>query len=502
MMKRFLVLLLTLAMLLSSVPSFAEDVTAPAETPVTTERVSPIMGIAGVDYSLDNPNNFKGKASGTSVKFTWSKVSGATGYLLYEAKSNDAWIPMGSTKKTSLTLKNVSKGKHTYLVASYKKNPDYRTSYYASVVDVTVSAVPSVTAPENLVVKQTGETQVLLSWRAPENAKSYTVYRSTKKSSGYKKVKTLKKLTYTDKVPKAGKTYYYKVEVTGKINGKTSKKATSPVQIKMKKNFVPEAQPTYRALLIGNTYPGTSSQLPGPDVDAKGFAAMLKTMATSNYTVTTAINVTAPEILAGIGSAFAGATANDVSVFYYSGHGVQDFGSDYHGALCGTEDTYIRVAELKAALDTIPGTKVVILDSCFSGQFIGKGTAAQKAMDDFNSAVIAAFSAGTRSEGDLASSGYYVMTAASLQETSVSTGTSYGKPVGLMTEVMLYGSGYNEGNGGYVGSFPADKNKNGSFTFAEVANYTKSWIDSNKPDGQHTQLYFFDGTGSIPLWKR
>ena len=197
MMKRFLVLLLTLAMLLSSVPSFAEDVTAPAETPVTTERVSPIMGIAGVDYSLDNPNNFKGKASGTSVKFTWSKVSGATGYLLYEAKSNDAWIPMGSTKKTSLTLKNVSKGKHTYLVASYKKNPDYRTSYYASVVDVTVSAVPSVTAPENLVVKQTGETQVLLSWRAPENAKSYTVYRSTKKSSGYKKVKTLKKLTYT-----------------------------------------------------------------------------------------------------------------------------------------------------------------------------------------------------------------------------------------------------------------------------------------------------------------
>ncbi|GAH91355.1 unnamed protein product, partial [marine sediment metagenome] len=36
-------------------------------------------------------------------------------------------------------------------------------------------------------------------------------------------------------------------------------------------------------------------------------------------------------------------------------------------------NSYISVDELEAALSAIPGTKVVFLDSCYSGGFIGKG---------------------------------------------------------------------------------------------------------------------------------
>lgn len=46
-------------------------------------------------------------------------------------------------------------------------------------------------------------------------AKGYEVYRSTKLSSGYKKVGTTTKTSYTDKSVKTGKTYYYRIVTKG-----------------------------------------------------------------------------------------------------------------------------------------------------------------------------------------------------------------------------------------------------------------------------------------------
>lgn len=54
-------------------------------------------------------------------------------------------------------------------------------------------------------------------------ANQFDIYRSTKKSSGYKKIKTIYTTTYTDKSVKSGTTYYYKVvpkyydKLTGKV---------------------------------------------------------------------------------------------------------------------------------------------------------------------------------------------------------------------------------------------------------------------------------------------
>ena len=54
-------------------------------------------------------------------------------------------------------------------------------------------------------------------------ANQFDIYRSTKKSSGYKKIKTIYTPTYTDKTVKSGKTYYYKVvpKYYDKSTGKT-----------------------------------------------------------------------------------------------------------------------------------------------------------------------------------------------------------------------------------------------------------------------------------------
>lgn len=62
---------------------------------------------------------------------------------------------------------------------------------------------------------------VKLSWKKKSGVKKYMIYRSVKKTSGYKKLTTVtakvtkKKVTYKDKTVKYGKTYYYKVKAKG-----------------------------------------------------------------------------------------------------------------------------------------------------------------------------------------------------------------------------------------------------------------------------------------------
>ena len=85
------------------------------------------------------------------------------------------------------------------------------------------------------------------------------------------------------------------------------------------------------------------------------------------------LNATKENILQGIVDTFIGADENDVSYFYWNGHG----GSQIEPHICpsdynGSKNAWISVHELEEALSAIPGTKVVIMDTCYSGGFIGK----------------------------------------------------------------------------------------------------------------------------------
>jgi len=80
-------------------------------------------------------------------------------------------------------------------------------------------------------------------------------------------------------------------------------------------------------------------------------------------------------ILTGIASTFEGADDNDVNYFYWNGHGSATkmphiAPSDFKSR---DETTWLTVDELEHALSAAPGTKVVFLDTCYSGGFIGKG---------------------------------------------------------------------------------------------------------------------------------
>lgn len=129
------------------------------------------------------------------------------------------------------------------------------------------------------------------------------------------------------------------------------------------------ANTKYRALVIGQMYWGVY-YLEGPYWDAIAMEKMLSQsrFVENPFAVTVKSDLTKSQIRSAISSTFAGATENDVSLFFYSGHG------DKGGKLVGYDFGMITPAELRGWLDTIPGRKIVIVDACYSGAVIGKDT--------------------------------------------------------------------------------------------------------------------------------
>lgn len=106
--------------------------------------------------------------------------------------------------------------------------------------------------PESFSATGTSYNTVTIKWAPAENATSYKIYRSTKKSSGYSSIKTLKVkdlnlnddglYTYKDTDRTSGKMYYYKIKA---FSGSTDSNYTSwdeakpnidaPASVKVKK---------------------------------------------------------------------------------------------------------------------------------------------------------------------------------------------------------------------------------------------------------------------------
>lgn len=250
------------------------------------------------------------------------------------------------------------------------------------------------------------------------------------------------------------------------------------------------SKPQYRALLIGNIYPGTRNYLPGCETDIQAMASMLRTMNATMYDLTIARNLSASGMLSAIGGAFAEATPYDVSLVYYTGHG-----DSTGGRLVGTDGSYLTFAQMRRALDAIPGKKIVILDSCYSGHAIGKSLFAEVSYDTLesvNDAVIAAFSSSASSaystrSAELAADAYYVLTAARGAEQSAATSES-GVDYSAFTRCLLRGSGYDQITN-ELHSLLADTDGDGGVTLDEGYVYVRDHLDEIIIYDQNVQVY-------------
>lgn len=135
-----------------------------------------------------------------------------------------------------------------------------------------------------------------------------------------------------------------------------------------------------RALLIGcDHFLSQEDTWPAADNNVRLLAETLQ-HDTRRYTLIRAQSsqiATVDAFEQAVQEAFANATENDVSLLYISTHGVFDERQGNANAALllsdGQHEEALTAQALQEMLDPIPGIKVLILDFCNSGAFIGKG---------------------------------------------------------------------------------------------------------------------------------
>lgn len=483
-----------------------------------------------VGSPMETPSFIDYEWTETGLKLTWDAIPGAMGYVIYRRGFHETGyhkLMVSEDTATTYIDTTMKPGEvYYYFVYSFRLAQPQGWRCFSLKGDIGMGVwLPKTTG---LTAVSAQENSVRISWAATEGANKYDVYISTTPGGTPKANGRVSNAYGYHNSAVLGRTYYYRVRpVRIFSNGDVSVGDWSDELAYTHQ----EAVGTYRALLIGNTYTGESNELPGCDNDVDGMRTMLGRMTATPYSVTVKKNIRAEEILSSISSTFGNASYNDVSLFYYSGHGANSLGADgnptsYHAALVGTFQTYVSIARLKTELDKIPGKKVIIIDACHSGQFIARdGAVTQVSSSAFNSQVVNLFANDDQLSGDIsrtavvlaadgsellseeapafidragdtnfAKSGYYVITACRSEEKSVSTGyDSNGdgkidRYFGLFTYGLCYGNGWNLARNSAISSLNADLNKDSKVTLYEAYVYAKVMAQSHNPN-QTAQIW-------------
>ena len=270
----------------------------------------------------------------------------------------------------------------------------------------------------------------------------------------------------------------------------------------------------YRALLVGvgdyvNLPPAPDGDLESPPYDVNRIRQVLEQCKFgssdtefSSINELKDLNATKAAILNGIASTFSRADNNDISYFYFSGHGSgpdvpEDTSTSY---ICPTDitsfvDSAISIDELEAALSAIPGTKMVFLDSCHSGGFIGKSkekvTISKEDLESFNDEIINVFSR-AQSKGLLTTNQYKVLTSCHYYQSCLESSSHPldGNPFGWFSAALCEGCGYNSFSSPYL----ADNNENDKVSLHEAYLYVESTLELLEQD---VQVYPTNSTFTI-----
>jgi hypothetical protein len=149
------------------------------------------------------------------------------------------------------------------------------------------------------------------------------------------------------------------------------------------------------------------------------------------------------------------------------------------------------VDELESTLSSIPGTKVVLIDSCHSGGFIGKDMfreiidnptfSEENYSSNFNENIINAFSNNRIAKDLLTSSEYQVLTSSHWYQSSYELNPPDETPFGVFTQALYEGSSLSN-------SIPADSNMDDSISLNEAYYFIMQWV-ANMQISQDVQVY-------------
>ncbi len=151
-------------------------------------------------------------SSDSSIKIGWSRVTGASGYLIYQATS---------AKGTYKLVKTIAAGKYSYINEKltpgktyYYKVRAYKTSgkskiygFYSKVISGKITPV----AVDNFKGNLTSYEGATLTWGTVKYVSGYRVYMATSSSGEYALVKQTKDNSYKVSGLEPGGTYYFKI---------------------------------------------------------------------------------------------------------------------------------------------------------------------------------------------------------------------------------------------------------------------------------------------------
>ncbi|MGN1195326.1 MAG: fibronectin type III domain-containing protein [Acutalibacteraceae bacterium] len=165
----------------------------------------------------------------SSIKATWNKVTGASGYKVTLYNSSGKAVKAVYATKTTYTFSKLSKGT-TYKV----RVTAYKTIDGKKVSSSVYTQLTTVTKPGTPTLKVTaGSKKATLAWNKQTGATGYVIYMATSQNGKYSKIATLKgnsKVAYTKTGLTKGKTYYFKVAAYTVANGKTLYSSFSSVK--------------------------------------------------------------------------------------------------------------------------------------------------------------------------------------------------------------------------------------------------------------------------------
>ncbi|MDO5291709.1 MAG: GH25 family lysozyme [bacterium] len=182
--------------------------------------------------TVDKVTGLKAVSNGyNSVKVSWSKVTGATGYKLYSSTSkNGTYKLIKTTTSTSFTNTGLTNKKTVYYkVKAYVKGTDKDIE---SALSGYASATPIQASATNLKAATVTNNSIKLTWTKASGATSYKVYRATSSNGKYTSIATVTGNSYTNKSLTKNKTYYYKVSAIKKV-GKTEYQAKDTAVLKV-----------------------------------------------------------------------------------------------------------------------------------------------------------------------------------------------------------------------------------------------------------------------------
>ena len=243
------------------------------------------------------------------------------------------------------------------------------------------------------------------------------------------------------------------------------------------------AQEETRALLIGvDEFVSRSSASPSSENNVRAMQRLMENADVQlERIVAPADPVTdARAFTSLVQESFAGADEDDISCLYLSTHGVYEEGAEPRLLLSdGVTETGLTPAQLEHAFEGIPGTKLIILDACNSGAFIGKGMSHPPEKvhflgDDFKVLT---------SSGAMEESWYW---------SSAEGGTQGGF---YFTQALTQGLSA-------AGGYPADQNRDGAVTLNELYSYLlhnhAASTPQVYPQSDETVIFRYDAAAPQP----